>query len=105
MHPETIACLLELQKLGAVSEEHVQHARKKLDQVGQMGRYALVGATAAPAIGALGDLVSGAPLLGGSGNRMRGALASSMKGARGASIIPVARNALDRQAQLSKKKD
>ena len=99
----------ELLKLSAVSDEQARRALDQLDAleknkptVGQMGRYAAVGAVAAPVIGALGDVIYGGPkaVFGGAGHRLRGALGSSVKGALGASAIPMARTALDRQASM-----
>lgn len=92
------ALLDELEKLGVATDEHVQHARKKLDTMGQAGRYALVGAAASPVISGIGSLVAGAPVFGGKGNRLRGALASSVTGALSASALPMARHAIDQQA-------
>jgi hypothetical protein len=96
----------ELEKVGTISEEQ---ARRALDQyegleaskptLGQVGRYAALGAVAAPAVGALGDVVYGAPVFG--GKIGRGIASSAVKGALGSGAIPLVRQQWDRHVAKS----
>ena len=103
------ALLDELVKLGAVSDEHAQHALERLDSldrnkptVGQLGRYAGIGAVAAPAISAVGNVVRGrSPFEGDTvKKKLREAAATAVKGGLSASVIPLARVHSDRNAQI-----
>jgi len=92
----------ELEKLGAISDEQAQRSLDQLDQLeknkptlGQMGRYAGVGAIAAPVIGAIGDVIGGRP-----GGGLRGVASRAVTGGLSASAIPLARSALDRRASI-----
>jgi hypothetical protein len=91
----------ELVKLGAVSDEHAQLAKERLDSlernrptVGQLGRYGAIGAIAGPAIGAVGNLIEKKSPFG----SLRNVAAQAAKGGLAASTIPLARVALDRRA-------
>jgi len=108
------ACLDELQKLGAVSHEEARSSLDRLESLekskptlGQLGRYAAIGAVASPIIGGVADLVEGGPsrVLGGPGRRLRTIAASATKGALGASVIPIARTALDRHVEMNNLRD
>lgn len=99
----------ELVKLGAISDEEAQKSVDRLEALekskptlGQMGRYGAVGALAAPAIGAVGNLVAGRPVFEGNNmvEKVRGVAGQAVKGGLGASVIPVARTALDRRAEV-----
>ena len=90
----------ELEKLGAISDEHARRSLDRLDQLdkntptpGQIGRYGALGAAA----GALGHAVSRG-IEGGhlSGRSLAGAAAS---GAIGMGAVPLVRGALDRHAE------
>ncbi|HEU4536026.1 MAG TPA: hypothetical protein VFS00_18000, partial [Polyangiaceae bacterium] len=102
------AVFAELVKIGAISE---QQARAALDRyelaqatrptAPQVARYGVLGAASGPVIGAVGDAISGRPLLGG-GNpkaRLRSAVGSAAMGALGSGAIPLVRSRLDQQAE------
>lgn len=104
-----------------VSDAEARAALKQLDQLdqskpglNQLGRYAAIGATAAPVIGMVGSVIQGRPILGrtpGAGTRqqivemMRGAAADAAKGALGAGVIPLIRHRSDINAQMDTLKD
>jgi hypothetical protein len=99
----------ELVKLGAVSDEHAQQALDRLDSLdrnrptaGQLGRYAGIGAVAAPAIGAVGNMIRGrAPFEGNTaGAKLREAAATAVKGGLTAGVVPLARVHSDRKANI-----
>lgn len=92
----------ELVKLGAISDETARRSLDRLDSLEkskatpkQVLRYGTVGALAAPAIGALGNVIEGKPLEG-----LRTIGAQAVKGALGSGAIPIARQALDRRAEM-----
>lgn len=94
----------ELVKLGAISDEDARRSLDRLDSLeknkptlGQVGRYGAVGALAVPAINAVGNVIAGkSPLEGG----WRGVASNAVKGGLSASAIPIARQALDRRAEV-----
>lgn len=93
----------ELQKLGAVSDEHAQRSLDRLDSlersrptVGQVGRYGAIGAVAGPAIGAISNIIEKKPPIG----SVRSLAASAVKGGLSASAIPLARAHFDRKAEI-----
>jgi hypothetical protein len=101
MKPEILSFFDELQKLGAISDEQAQHSLDRLETleknrstVGQAARYGAVGAIAAPAIKAVGRAIEGGKKTG-----LRGIAADAATGALGGSILPMARNALDRHSE------
>jgi hypothetical protein len=92
----------ELEKLGAISDEHARRSLDRLDQldknkptVGQVGRYGALGAGA----GALGHVVSRAIEGGGHAVTRRSALGAAAAGAIGMGAVPLVRGALDRHAE------
>jgi len=109
MTSELKACVDELLKLGAVSDEHAQKSLDRLDalernrpSVGQLGRYGAIGAVAAPAIGAIGNVIrKRSPFEGATaGAKFRDAASMAVRGGLGASVIPVARTHSDRRAEV-----
>jgi hypothetical protein len=91
----------ELVKLGAISDETARRSLDRLDSLeknkttpGQVARYGTVGALAAPAIGVLGNVIEGKP------TSLRGVGANAIKGALSSGAIPIARQALDRRAEI-----
>ena len=105
----------EMEKVGAVSEEEARRALDRLDTLDrneltgqQVARYALLGGVSAPAISAIADTIEGkkpfgwstAP--GGKQQALRSIAATAVKGAIGTGLIPLVRNALDRNAEKSK---
>lgn len=97
----------ELEKLGAVSADE---ARRSFDQLqaldqskptlGQVARYGLLGAAAAPAVHAIGNLVEGKPPIEG----MRELAGQAVKGAIGMGAVPLLRQHLDRRAAYGRLK-
>lgn len=94
-------------------------ARKALKQIetlennkpgmGQLGRYASIGALAAPAISVVGDIIRGKPILGrtpgaATGQQMtemlRNTLAAGTTGALSAGVIPLLRHRSDVNAEM-----
>lgn len=118
-----VAMITELYKLGAVSEESAQQALNRYEALerskltpGQVGRYAAIGAVAAPAISAASNFIrgghsrsSGISYLGhlagaktpGISGIARGLAASSATGALSSGAIPLVRSGLDRRAEMS----
>jgi hypothetical protein len=120
----------ELQKLGQVPSDNAisrQEAWKALKEykelskdrpdVGEMGRYALVGAAATPAIGAVQDVVSGTQGMGvGAGKQLslgkrfqrtltggtRKILGRGVAGAATMGLLPVVKHYVDRRAMQNK---
>jgi hypothetical protein len=111
----------ELEKLGFISDEQARRSLDQLDQLekskptgGQVARYAGLGALAGPAIGALGQAVkggrpTGVSMLGhlagartpGTGDALRSVASNAVTGALTGGAVPLARGALDRQANIS----
>ena len=112
-HTEKRAFFDELVKLGAVTDEQAQRTLDRLEglernrpDLGQLGRYAMVGAVAGPAIKAVGNLIKGRnPLDFGGTHAVRGALGEMATGALSAGAIPVVRHRLDRRAATSTLRD
>ena len=97
----------ELSKLGAISDDEARQSLDRLSTleknkptVGQVGRYAGLGAAAGVATGAVGDLVSGNKLFNAPGGRIRGALGRAASGAIASGAIPLIRTHLDRRAEI-----
>lgn len=93
----------ELEKLGAVSDEHAQRSLERLHSLeksrptlGQVGRYGAIGAVAGPAISAVGNLIEKKSPFGSA----RTLAAQAVKGGLSASAIPIARGHLDRRAEI-----
>ncbi len=113
-NPKTASILGELQKLRAVIEEQARRSMDRLDTLekskptmGQMGRYAAIGAAAGPAVKAVSNLVKGKPLsdfgqVVGSGVRgaLRGVAGDAAAGAAAAGAVPLLRGHLDRKAEI-----
>ncbi len=116
----TIALYDELAKLGAITDDH---ARRALDQLeglernkptlGQVGRYAGLGAVAGPVVGAIGNAIRGGQqpgtsLLGhlagakqpGMGGVGRAVASAATVGAIGSGLVPLVRGQLDRRAAM-----
>lgn len=99
----------ELEKLGAISDEQARRSLDRLDSLekskptmGQVGRYAALGAAAGPAIGAASNVLKGKnPLDFSTGNKMRGVIGEAAKGALGMGAVPLVRSHLDRRAEKS----
>lgn len=95
----------ELAKIGAVSDaqaarslERYEALERSKPTLGQMGRYAAIGAVATPLVGALGDAIAGKGFE--AGKRLRGHLGRAVTGGLTASAIPIARTSLDRRAEM-----
>lgn len=98
-------------KHGAISHEQALESLTRLQRleetkptVGQVGRYATIGAASGPAIGALKHVVEGGEILGGTGKRLRGGAAASTAGALTSGAIPLVRSYMDRRAEIAKLK-
>jgi hypothetical protein len=98
-----------LLKVAGISDDDARRSLDRLDTLErtkptarQVGRYAAIGAAAAPAIGALANVVKGKPAFEGTGgfSKLRDAASTAVKGGLGASVIPLARTHLDRKAEL-----
>jgi hypothetical protein len=107
--PNAPAVVRELVKLGAISDSHARRSLDRLETLeknkptgGQVARYATLGAVAAPAIGALGNVVRGKPPLEGAGaaGKLRDLAAQSVKGGLTSGAIPLVRSHLDRRAEI-----
>lgn len=107
----TSAFFDELLKLGAVSDEQAEGALRRLDKLeqqkptaGQLGRYAAIGAVAKPAIRAVSNVATGQAWAKGKDlkEKLRNVAADAIGGGLGASLIPIARTSLDRQAEMGR---
>ena len=108
MIPFSQFCLaMKVAAAGPVSQEDAAAALqryKKLEDAAptmkQVGRYAGIGAVAAPVATVLKDTISGGkPLLGGAGNRLRTLAGNAVAGALTSGGIPLVRAHLDREAE------
>lgn len=108
MIPFSQFCLaMKVAAAGPVSKEDAGAALqryKKLEDAAptmkQVGRYAGIGAVAAPVATVLKDAISGGkPLLGGAGNRLRTLAGNAVAGALTSGGIPLVRAHLDREAE------
>lgn len=117
----TIAFYDELAKLGAITDEHARRAIDQLDSLeqnkptlGQVGRYAALGAAAGPVIGAIGNAIRGGAKPGtsmlshlagaaqpGFGPAARALAGGAVTGAIGSGLVPLVRGQLDRHAAMS----
>lgn len=95
------ACLDELQKLGAISDDQAQSALDRLDMLernkptlGQAARYATLGAGTGSVAGSIGRLIEGKELTG------RGALAGAATGALLSGGVPLIQSHLNRKAEM-----
>jgi len=95
----------ELSKIGAISDEQAAKALERYEALerskptgGQVARYGAIGAVAAPAIGAIGDVISGKRFE--SGKRLRGHLGRAVTGALTSGAIPIVRAHFDRRAEM-----
>lgn len=102
-----LAVLDELEKLGAISDDEARQSLDRLNTLeknkptmGQVGRYAGMGAAAGVATGAIGDVISGNKLFNAPGGRIRGALGRAATGAIASGAIPLLRTHLDRRAEV-----
>src|SRR5258706_13948210 len=95
------AVVRELAKLGAISDSHARRSLDRLETLeknkptgGQVARYATLGAVAAPAIGALGNVIGGKPPLEGAGvgSKLPELAAHSVKGGLTSGAFPVVRS-------------
>lgn len=100
----------ELAKVGAISEEQARASLDRLDTLernkptmGQVGRYAGLGAVAGPVMSTVSNVIkhgpSGAINFGGK-SIARGILGDAAKGAIGGGLVPLARNHLDRRGEI-----
>lgn len=104
----------ELIKMGAISDEEAAHAlgryeslKENKPELGQISRYSALGATVAPAIGAVENRIRGeGQLLRPAAGRSTGrALAGkAVAGAVGMGLVPIARHWMDQSAERSKLK-
>lgn len=106
----------ELVKLGAVdatqaraSLDRLESMEKSKPTLGQVGRYAGIGAITGPAVSAIGDVIRGerplAPassMVGKPGGTARSIAARAAVGALTSGAIPLVRGYLDREAEKSK---
>jgi hypothetical protein len=108
MIPFSQFCLaMKVAAAGPVSQEDAAAALqryKKLEDgaptMKQVGRYAGIGAVAAPVATVLKDTISGGkPILGGSGNRLRTLAGNAAAGALTSGGIPLLRAHMDREAE------
>lgn len=108
MIPFSQFCLaMKVAAAGPVSQEDAAAALqryKKLEDsaptMKQVGRYAGIGAVAAPVATVLKDTISGGkPMLGGPGNRLRTLAGNAVAGALTSGGIPLVRAHLDREAE------
>lgn len=100
----------ELAKVGAISDEQARASLDRLDTLernkptmGQVGRYAGLGAVAGPAMSLAGNLIKKGPagaLDFGGRTMARGVLGDAAKGAIGGGLVPLVRNHLDRHAEM-----
>jgi len=98
-------------KHAAVSEEEALESLQRLHRleemkptVGQVGRYATIGAASGPAIASLKHVIEGGEILGGAGKRLRGGAAAATAGALTSGAIPLVRSYMDRRAEIGKLK-
>lgn len=101
----------ELAKVGAISDEQARGSLERLDTLernkptmGQVGRYAGLGAVTAPAMGMIGNAIrSGGRALVEGGtvkDKLRNVAADAAKGAVGMGAMPLLRSHLDRRAEI-----
>lgn len=101
----------ELAKIGAISDEQARGSLERLDTLernkptmGQMGRYAGLGAVTAPAMGMISTAIrSGGKALVEGGtvkDKLRSVAADAAKGAVGMGAMPLLRSHLDRRAEV-----
>lgn len=99
----------ELEKLGAISDEQARRAldraetlEKNKPTVGQVGRYAGLGAVAGPGIRMVGNVIKKKhPLDFGAGvGKLRGVASEAATGAIASGAIPMIRSHLDRRAEI-----
>lgn len=99
--------LSELTKLGEINDEVALRAADKLDDMekskltkGQIGRYAALGAVAVPTASVVGNVIArGLPAaFEGTGvkGKLRHVAGNAVKGAIGTSLVPVARDKIER---------
>jgi uncharacterized protein YycO len=116
------ALLLELQKLGTITDEQAREAldryetlEKNTPKPAQIARYAGLGAVAGPMVTAIGRGITGGRdpnqsflhhLAGSKGTGavglLRGVAGSAVTGAIGSGAIPIGRTHLDRRAEMGK---
>lgn len=91
----------ELEKLGVISNDQALASYQQLQKLQddaptakQVGRYALVGAVGAPAINSVGNVIRKGSIT------PRGLAADAVKGALGASVIPLVQHELDRRSEM-----
>jgi hypothetical protein len=126
-HVKKKALIDELAKVGAISDEQAEEAleryhslEKSKPTAKQVGRYALLGATAAPVISAAGNVLRGGydkskgiSYLGhildaktpGVSGAIRGVASSAANGALSSGAIPLVRSNLDRAAEMGTLRD
>lgn len=92
-HEQALESLIRLQRL-----------EETKPTVGQVGRYATIGAASGPAIAALKHKIEGGKILGGAGKRLRGGGAAAAAGALTSGAIPLVRSYMDRRAEIGKLK-
>ena len=101
------SCLSELHKLGAINDDEAQRTLDQLEALetnkftpGQVGRYALLGAAAGPAVGVARNLIREGKPFGRPGWRYAGRslAADAIGGAVTSGAIPMVRSAMDRIA-------
>lgn len=97
------ACLDEMQKLGAISDEQARRAADRLDALHQnapsakqMGRNVAIGAAAGPVVGAVGNVIMGNLK---DAKSPRVALANAAKGALATGSVPLLQRSLDRKSE------
>jgi len=106
-HKKKEAAIDELQKLGAVSDEQAKASLDRLESLekskptlGQVGRYAGLGAITAPAMGLIGSAIAKKPYVHAGGSLGRVLASDAAKGALGMGAMPLLRSHLDRRAEI-----
>ena len=96
----------ELQKLGMISDEQANESVHRLETlerakptIGQVGRYAGLGAITAPVMGLAASAISKKPYVHAGGSLGRVLAGDALKGAIGMGAMPLLRSHLDRQAE------
>lgn len=108
--PKVAALLEELHKVGAITDEEARRSLDRLDSLdrskptlSQASRYALIGATAGPAVRAATNLIRGKSPLdfaqAAGKSPLRGLAADALGGATMAGAVPMLRSHFDRSAE------
>ena len=107
------SCIDELTKLGAISDDEAHASLNQLDKFeankltpGQVGRYAVIGGAAAPAVNVLKNAIKGGGrhLVEGisHGQKLRSLAADAAGGAILTGAVPIIRSRFDQHAEVKK---